>query len=166
MLRALPVCLLGVLAPAVLFAQTSDLSRIEQSLKNLKIPAEISADEMGYSREQDALTARGHIRLRQGPLSLEADEATLDRASGRMTVSGGISARDGDDTLTADAMELDLNARTGVLTHGRLFLPKDHYHVTGERIERLADQRYRLERATATPGRWGEGKRGKWQVYC
>jgi len=166
LLRALPGCLLGVLAPVALFAQTSDLGRIEQSLKNLKIPAEISADEMGYSREQDALTARGHIRLRQGPLSLEADEATLDRASGRMTVSGGISARDGDDTLTADAMELDLNARTAVLTHGRLFLPKDHYHVTGERIERLADQRYRIERATITTCDWDEIKRERptWQV--
>ena len=165
-LRALPGCLLGVLAPVALFAQTSDLGRIEQSLRHLKVPVEISADEMGYSREQDALTARGHIRLRQGPLSLEADDAILYRASGRVTVSGGISARDGDDTLTADAMELDLNARTGVLTRGRLFLPRDHYHVTGERIERLADQRYRLEHATITTCDWDEvkGKRPAWQV--
>ncbi len=157
-----------MLVPVALFAQTSDLGRIEQSLEHLKVPVEISADEMGYSREQDALTARGHIRLRQGPLSLEADDAILYRASGRVTVSGGIAARDGDDTLTADAMELDLNARTGVLTHGRLFLPRDHYHVTGERIERLADQRYRLERATITTCDWDEVKRERptWHIWA
>ncbi|MEO5656849.1 MAG: LPS assembly protein LptD, partial [Nitrospiria bacterium] len=49
---------------------------------------------------------------------------------------------------------------------GRLFLPRDHYHVSGDRIERLADQRYRLEGAVLTTCDWDEakGERPVWRL--
>ena len=154
--------------PRVLCAQgpPAGLSRIEQSLTDLKIPVDISADEMAYSRERDELTANGHVRLTQGTLTLQADQALFHRASGHLTATGGIKASDGTDQLEGETLDIDLNTRSGVLTRGRLFLPRDRYRVTGERIERLPDQGYRLERATITTCECDEskGERPAWRV--
>jgi len=156
-------------SPAELAAQSLDLDglgRIQHSLKTLDVPVEISADEMQYSRSEDVLTARGHLRLTQGALSLEADEAQLHREAGRLVAVGGITAHNGDDALEAEGLEFDLKTRAGTLSQGRLFLTRDHYHVTGERIEWSADQRYRLERATITTCDWDEarGERPAWRL--
>ena len=147
-------------------AAPGGLGRIEQSLTDLKVPVDISADEMAYSRERDELTASGRVRLTQGTLTLEADQAVLHRASGHLIATGGIKAGDGTDQLEGETLDLDLNTRSGVLTRGRLFLPRDHYRVTGERIERLPDQRYRLDRATITTCDCDEskGERPAWRV--
>ncbi|MEO5658064.1 MAG: LptA/OstA family protein, partial [Nitrospiria bacterium] len=146
---------------SVATAQPADLKSfgpLKHSIETFDVPVEISADRMSYSREQDVLTAVGRLHVSQGTLSLDAERAELHRSTGRMLISGGITARDGDDTIKAEAMNLDLKTRTGVLTQGRLFLPRDHYHVSGDRIERLADQRYRLEGAVLTTCDWDEAK--------
>lgn len=135
----------GAQAPAL-----DDLTRLRQSFQARGIPVEISADQMSYSREQDMVAAEGRVRLSQGTLSLDADRALLYRGTGRVTAEGRISARDGDDTLSADSLELDLTTRSGRISNGRLFLARDHYYITGTRIERLADESYRFEQATIT----------------
>ncbi len=142
------------------------LNRIERSFTDLKVPVDISADEMAYSRERDELTASGHVRLTQGTLTLQADQALLYRASGHLTATGSIKANDGTDQLEGETLDIDLNTRSGVLTQGRLFLPRDRYRVTGQRIERLPDERYRLDRATITTCECDEskGERPAWRV--
>lgn len=121
---------------------------------------------MSYSREEDRLTAKGRIHVSQGALSLDADHAELFRGTGRLLAVGGIKVRDGADSIEAESMELNLATRSGVLTRARLFLPQDHYHVIGERIERMPDQRYRLEGAIITTCDWDEakGERPVWRV--
>lgn len=142
---------IGVCWPA--WAQVPDLGDLEglrRSLQSGETPLELSADRMSYSREQDVVTAEGNVQLSHGAISLTADRALFYRGAGRVTAEGRLSARDGDDTLTADSLELDLVTRSGLITNGRFFLAKDHYHLTGARIERRADASYRFERATLT----------------
>lgn len=127
-----------------------DLNRLRESFQSKGIPVELSADEMSYSREQDVVTAEGRVRLSQGTISLEADRALLYRSAGRVTATGRVNARDGEDTFSADSLDIDLATRSGMMTNGRFFLARDHYIITGTRIERLADQSYRFERATIT----------------
>lgn len=127
-----------------------DLGGLRRSLQAGETPLELNADQMSYSREQDMVTAEGHVRLSHGAISLTADRALYYRGAGRVKAEGHLSARDGDDTLSADSLDLDLLSRSGVITNGRFFLAKDQYHLTGERIERRADGSYRFERAILT----------------
>ncbi|MEW6682279.1 MAG: LPS assembly protein LptD [Nitrospirota bacterium] len=130
--------------------ELGELKRLQESFQTRGVAVEISADEMSYSREQDVVTGEGHVRLSQGTLSLEADRALLYRRTGRVTATGSLRARDGDDTFQADSLDLDLTTRSGVMTNGRFFLARDHYFITGTRIERRADESYVLETATIT----------------
>lgn len=127
---------------------------------------ELTADELSYSREQDVVTAAGHVRLNQGTISLEADHALLYRTAGRVTATGRLHARDGDDTFSADSLDLDLTTRSSVITNGRFFLARDHYFITGARIERHADESYDFDRAMITscdePGE--PGGRVPWKI--
>ncbi|MFZ5864003.1 MAG: LPS-assembly protein LptD [Nitrospirota bacterium] len=127
-----------------------DLDQLRRSFQTGDTPVDLSADHMSYSREQDLVTAEGNVRLNQGGMSLTADRALLYRRTGRVIAEGRLSAREGEDTLSADSFEVDLVARSGVLTNGRVFLARDHYYITGSRIERAADESYRFERATIT----------------
>lgn len=145
--------LLLILVPLPAPAQVPDLGelkRLQESFQTRGVAVELSADEMSYSREEDVVTGEGHVRLNQGTLSLEADRAQLYRRTGRVTASGSLRARDGDDTFQADSLDLDLMTRSGVMTNGRFFLARDHYFISGTRIERLADESYSLEDATIT----------------
>ncbi len=127
-----------------------DLDRLRRSFQAGDTPVDLTADQMSYSREQDLVTAEGNVRLNQGAMSLTADRVLFYRGTGRVTAEGRLSAREGDDTLNADSFDLDLATRSGVLTNGRVFLARDHYYITGARIERAADESYRFERATIT----------------
>ncbi len=148
---AASVVLLALLSPpSTAQPPDLDLSRLRESFQSKGIPVELSADEMTYSREQDVVTAEGRVRLSQGTMALEADRALLYRSAGRVTATGRVSARDGDDTFNADSLDIDLATRSAVMTNGRLFLARDHYFITGARIERLADESYRFEHATIT----------------
>ncbi len=145
--------LLLALAPAPGAAQTpglGELNRLQESFRARGIPLELTADELSYSREQDVVTADGHVRLDQGTISLQADRALLYRSAGRVIASGRLTARDGDDTFNADSLDLNLTTRSGVIVNGRFFLARDHYFISGARIERRADESYDFERATIT----------------
>lgn len=161
--------LLFALLPTPTAAQTPDLgelSRLQESLRARGIPVELSADELSYSREEDVVIADGHVRLNQGTISLEADRALLYRTAGRVTATGRLHARDGDDTFSADSLDLDLTTRSSVITNGRFFLARDHYFITGARIERHADESYDFDRAMITscddPGE--PGGRVPWKI--
>ncbi|MFZ5877457.1 MAG: LPS-assembly protein LptD [Nitrospirota bacterium] len=137
--------------PAV--AQTpdlGDLERLRRSFQEGDTPVDLTADQMSYSREQDLVTAEGNVRLNQGGMSLTADRALFYRRTGHVIAEGDISVRQGEDTLSADSFDVDLVTRSGVLTNGRVFLAKDHYYITGERIERAADESFQFEAATIT----------------
>lgn len=155
-----------VVPPSAAQPPDLDLDRLKESFQSKGIPVELSADEMSYSREQDVVTAEGRVRLSQGTMSLEADRALLYRSAGRVTATGHVSARDGDDTFHADSLDIDLATRSGVMTNGRFFLARDHYFITGTRIERLADESYSFEHATITscdePGE--AGGRTPWKI--
>jgi len=163
------------LCPATLYAQESDLGgfgRVIQSLRTLKIPVQISADEMNYVRDEDRLLAAGHIRVTQGAMSLTADQASFYRSTGRLLVNGAFDLQDGEDRVQGDALDIDLKTQTGVITRGHMFLPKDHYHVVGEHIERFPDSpgspgfRYRLDHAiiTTCDSDTSKGERPTWSV--
>jgi LPS-assembly protein len=159
--------LLGLVVPPPSAAQVPDLGelkRLQESFQARGVAVEISADEMSYSREEDVVTGEGHVRLSQGTLSLEADRALLYRRTGRVTASGSLRARDGDDTFQAESLDLDLTTRSGVMTNGRFFLARDHYYITGARIERLADESYSLESATITSCDDPAGGRTPWKI--
>jgi LPS-assembly protein len=127
-----------------------DLDRLRRSFQEGGTPVDLTADQMSYSREEDLVTADGNVRLNQGGMSLTADRALFYRRTGHVIAEGRISVRQGDDTLSADSFDVDLVTRSGVLTNGRVFLAKDHYYITGARIERGADESFQFEAATIT----------------
>ncbi|SDL34157.1 LPS-assembly protein [Geoalkalibacter ferrihydriticus] len=123
-------------------------------------PVEIEADYLSSDRQTGLFLARGNVRIRQGDLTLLADEVQWHPQSGEARAPGTVSVIDAEGTLRGEDLVLNLETGQGRMAQGRFFLAEQNLYVTGEGIERLSAQQYRLARGTFTTC---DGERPDWQ---
>ena len=58
--------------------------------------------------------------------------------------------RSDQDVLEGDRVDFDIDARTGTVDNGKMFIARNHFYIKGEKIEKLGEADYRLENATVT----------------
>jgi LPS-assembly protein len=109
----------------------------------------LTADRLEQMAE--VYEAEGSVIITQGPLRLSTDRLRFDAQSGDLEARGRLQLTEGANHLSAERADLNLHTQRGLLTDGRLFLAREHYFLEGERIERLAPDRYLLETASFTP---------------
>ncbi len=110
----------------------------------------LAADRLEHLKGDDVYRAEGSVVLTQGAFHLSTDALRLHNATGQMDAEGAVRITDGQNQIAADRAEMNLRSRLGVLTRARLFMEEENYFLTGERIERLAENRYALSDATFT----------------
>lgn len=110
----------------------------------------ITADRMTYDRKGGVVRLQGKIRAWYGNVYLEADRVTYWVERRWLIAEGDVFIAEGGDELRAQRAELDLETKTGALYGAKIFLKRRHFHITGEKIEKLADRRYRIHQATLT----------------
>jgi len=120
-----------------------------------------SADRVVGSHTSEYVEAFGNCTLSLGENELRADFARYYQSTGWVFVKGNVRARWGGDFLQADEGEFDLNAMTGWLKHGRLFMAKPHIYVEAERVERTNGDTYKFQNAKVTAC---DGEKPSWSV--
>ena len=109
----------------------------------------VVADQFETVGSDNLLVATGNVEVTRGPARLLADRVELNRATGDAVASGRVTFYDGDERLTGTRMDFNIKTGTGVIYEGEAHAPP-YYRVAGERLERLGDSVYRVQKGVFT----------------
>jgi LPS-assembly protein len=123
-------------------------------------PVQVEADRFGYEQDPEAYLAAGNVFVTYDSTVLVAEKVRIDRATDEASAEGHVLVLGDGDILEGDRGTLKIEAKTGVIYQGRLFLAKNHMYVQGDRIEKRAEATYRVENVSATPC---DGDRPDWR---
>jgi len=147
---------------------TALAQKIPEEMISSEAPIEITADEITYYRNQRLYVATGEVIVKQG------DELTLFAAKVGYNANTKVAEAEGDVLLLtkraqmkAHKLKVQLESRCGLVINGKLRLVGDDYnlYISGDRIEKLGENRYRVESGTYHTCECGK-KKPSWHVYA
>jgi LPS-assembly protein len=113
-------------------------------------PWQISADKVDYDAQFATYHASGNVIIEKEATRLIADRVSFNQKTMTAAAAGHVMLTVGDDMLSGDRLDLNLEAQTGVLHQGTVFLKKNHFYISGERIEKTGKNTYQARRASVT----------------
>jgi len=132
----------------------------ELSVTKSEGPVDIEADELTYERETQTYEAHGQVEVSRGDLSLKADHARLNMATKEMVAWGNVILREGEDVVECQRLEVNLDTRVGRIHQAKLFLKDQNFHITGQEVEKLGENHYRIRDGSLTTC---DAKRPPWK---
>jgi len=123
-------------------------------------PVDIEADDLTYDRETQTYEAHGQVEASRGDLSLKADHARLNMATKEMVAWGNVILREGEDVVECQRLEVNLDTRLGRIYQAKLFLKDQNFHITGQAVEKLGGNHYRIRDGSLTTC---DAKRPPWK---
>jgi LPS-assembly protein len=130
----------------------------EESLMSFRLDqtVRLEADEMRGSYSDERFDAIGTATLRQENLTLHADSIWFDKRSNEAGAKGKVTLLEKGGTLVGDDLLLNFTSGQARLSHAKAHLTEEGFHLSGETIERLDDNNYRITSGdftacTATP---------------
>jgi len=109
----------------------------------------ILADRIEQIGADDLVVATGAVEITSGTARLLADRVEIDRATGDATARGRVIFYDGEDRLTGERIDYNIMTGTGVVHRGEA-RAAPYYRLAGERMERLGESTYRVQRGIFT----------------
>ncbi len=113
-------------------------------------PYRIWADTITYDPEQKAYLAEGNVTIRKENYSLKAQWIRFNPEESTALAKGEVVLTSGNDRLTGERVAVDLEAETGTLFGGSLFLAENHFYIRGEEIRKTGPETYQAQNATIT----------------
>lgn len=95
-------------------------------------------------------TARGDVLISQENRTLTASEVILNNNTGDVTAHGNVKLVDGDNVLSSDSLRINLRTNYARIDEGNIFIKEDNYHIEGDTIERLSQDRFKIKSAIFT----------------
>ena len=123
-------------------------------------PLDIEADELAFDKDTQTYEGHGQVEINRGDLSLKADHARLNMATKEMTAWGNVLLREGEDVVECQRLEVNLDTRQGKIHQARLFLKDQNFHITGQEVEKLGENHYRVRDGSFTTC---DAKRPPWK---
>lgn len=115
-----------------------------------EMPWHLTADKLVSLNDGVIVEASGNVILERGDESLKADFARYFTTTDWVFVRGNVVVRMGRDELKASEAEFDLNAGTGWLKNGSVFMAGPHIYFAGENVIKHWGDRYTFENAKVT----------------
>jgi LPS-assembly protein len=122
----------------------------ERFLGDEDVPWEITANSLSYDQKEETYVAKGNVVIKRADQSLNAQEAIYSKKTGIAKVSGDVRFEVAGDVLTCDQGTFNLNNQTGEIRDGLLFLRENNFTISGDIIEKLSEDTYRVESARVT----------------
>ncbi len=113
-------------------------------------PWNIFADEISYDQKADQYIARGNVIITKKDSKLSADFVRFDHKTMKAFATGHVIMKAGEDTLYGNSMEIDLEAETGTVYNGTIFLKANHFYIKGNKIEKVGKDSYTVDNASIT----------------
>ncbi|MFP4615328.1 MAG: LPS-assembly protein LptD [Thiohalorhabdus sp.] len=111
-------------------------------------PVTMEADRISLDGPQ--VQACGNVRARRGETRMAGDRATYRRDTGWVDLEGNIRVRDTGYEATAPSARLNQETGLGEIREPRLHLLDSDAWILGERLERYAPERFRMDNAMYT----------------
>ncbi len=108
----------------------------------------ITADTLSYGG--GIYTAKGNVVINYADRILRSSEVILDNNSGELRASGKVEFQDGYNQLSSENLFINMKTSFVSIDSGKMFIKEDNFHIEGEKIERLSEDRYRIKRARFT----------------
>lgn len=109
----------------------------------------VRADRLEQIGPDDTLIATGNVEVSRGQARLLADRVEFHPSSGEAVAEGRVVFWDGDNRLTGRRVEYNFRTGTGMVHDGQARVAP-YYRVSGQQMERLDEQRYRVLRGLFT----------------
>jgi LPS-assembly protein len=113
-------------------------------------PYRVWADKITYDPLEKAYVAEGNVTIRKEDYSLSAQWVRVDPEDATALAKGAVVLTAGGDRLTGEQVAVDLEAETGTLYEGSLFLAENHFYIRGEEIRKTGPATYTAKQATIT----------------
>ncbi|MDY6853363.1 MAG: LPS assembly protein LptD [Thermodesulfobacteriota bacterium] len=104
----------------------------------------IKADRIEYDRDKNTYKTEGNVEIVQDSSLITADSVMVNLQTKEAQAIGKITLIEGEDILKSDRIEIDLDSQKGTIYNGTLFFKKENIHFTGDKIEKLGKDRYRI----------------------
>jgi LPS-assembly protein len=124
-------------------------------------PVKIEADSISYDYEKDTYHAEGHVVITYVKGILTADHVFLEKGRDQARAEGNVMLKSGQDTLEGDRIDFDIRHKTGIAYQGRAFMARNHFYLTGDRIEKTGESSYVVNGAKVTTC---DGPSPDWQL--
>ncbi len=134
-------CLVLVAAAPCCFAGAGDLFRLTP-----ETPWHVEADSIVYDKQAGVYAASGNVVITKEGKKITADNIRLDPAGQMLYASGNVVMTAGDDMLTGRHFVMDMDANTGTVYDGTLFISEKHFFISGDTIKKTGDDTYTADR--------------------
>jgi len=108
------------------------------------------ADALSYDKESDTYRAKGNVMIVWNETVLIADNVTLSDAGNEAVAEGRVRVVKGSEVLHGDRLILHLHTNTWEVTNGNLLSRTSNFHIKGQKIEKVGEDKYRLDRGSFT----------------
>ncbi|MEN6321829.1 MAG: hypothetical protein ABFD82_24185 [Syntrophaceae bacterium] len=115
-----------------------------------KGPITIEANSIAYDKDKDTYTAKENVFIVFSGGFLMAESVILDRISNDAFAEGHVLLISDNDILEGDRVKFNIESKMGVAYEGKMFLAKNHFYLTGSKIEKTGEATYHINDATAT----------------
>ncbi len=113
-------------------------------------PVTLEADSLEFDQENSLYQASGRARLEKGGVTLRSDRVEWNDLTGEATAEGNVLLTEPAGEMAGEQLRINLEEQRGRLTKGRVFLREHNFHLTGDEIEKLGEQTYRVTDGTFT----------------
>jgi len=125
------------------------------------VPWHIVADEISYDDKANVYVGRGNVTITKKDKNLSADYVRFDQKTMNVFAQGRVIMTVGENILTGTKMDMNLNAETGTVYDGTIFLQENHYIIKGDKIEKIGKDSYAADKAIVTTC---DGDRPAWKI--
>ena len=115
-----------------------------------KKPWHIVADEIDYDKKAGYYIGKGNVIITKEDKKLTADFIRFDQKTMKVYATGHVIMTAGEDTLTGTRMEMNLEAETGTIYNGTIFIKENHFYIKGDKIQKIGKDSYAVDKASIT----------------
>ncbi|MDY0291288.1 MAG: LPS assembly protein LptD [Desulfuromonadaceae bacterium] len=108
-------------------------------------PVSLEADSLERDAVTGVYTATGNVHIVQKGVELEADSVRYDAANDKADAIGHVFLQDSDGYMYGEQMQVNMDSATGTAYNGGGFISAYDFRLSGSEIEKLSDDRYRVE---------------------
>jgi len=142
-------------------ASAQDTSQLFQDDKN--VPWHIVADEITYDDKTNVYTGRGRVVITKKNKNLSADYVRFDQKTMKVLADGHVVMTAGENIITGSRMEMNLDAETGTVYDGTIFLQENHFYIKGDKIQKIGKDSYSADKASVSTC---DGDQPAWKITC
>lgn len=119
-----------------------------QITKDEGLPIHIEANSITYDKKADQYIAEGNVEIVRAGMTLRADRVILDNKTRLATAEGKVEILQQTSRIWSDRIEFNLDTQKGRIMNATLYFEPYEMTVTGEEIEKLGEDHYKIRGAT------------------